>query len=142
MVEELVDSPGYGESIGTDADIKLNQAEEVSSGMLTDSQLEAIVDSLSSLCPNGYLRVYDMADALAELLSSDGDNAWVGLDVKRFRQGLRSYEICQSGYVNWREVVASFLTAKYGILARTTPEIMADSTQVIIAISQSIYASP
>lgn len=130
MVEDSLDETQRQEPVATDVDVPLSEAEPTSRGMLTDPQLESIVENFSSLCPDGYLRVYDMADALAELLSNDGDSAWVGLDVKRFRKGVRSHEICQSGYVNWREVVLSLLTAKYGILAQATPKMMADSVQV------------
>ncbi|GMH35763.1 hypothetical protein BSKO_03631 [Bryopsis sp. KO-2023] len=99
------------------------------SGTLTDEQLDALTASFSSLSPSGYMKVSEIADIIAEKSMEAGDCGWTELDFRNLREALRSFDVDQTGYADWREVIVTLLAIEHSELSNVSADVLAAAAQ-------------
>lgn len=95
--------------------------------LLSTAQLSKLISTLVKLAPGGFVKPAELVEILLRG-TADGllPDAWKGTTTLQLMACLRQYDPTFSGYVDWRELVTSLVSAAFPIVMAASCADMAD----------------
>ncbi len=111
--------------------------------VLTVAQLAAVAGRIAAVAPGGYAKVGDVAEVLlkagGEGLLPDG---WQGVGVSGLQGALQLLDPTHTGYVEWRQLLASLVAAAFPVIMQATCADMADQNEVRAVVPHTQHPTP